>query len=152
MMPTKRTGLVVAWIAALLLTACAPAMIGAPYSPARAYNVELGVVEASRPVIVDGYQTGAGAATGAVIGGVGGYQIGGSSSANAAGAFLGAIIGSLIGNALEREATKANGVEITVRLDSGRLLAVVQEDGPDAFRPGDRIRVLSDGYTTRVAR
>ena len=143
---------VAALLAALVLTGCASPPIGDPYYRARAYNVELGVVEGMRPVIVDGYQTGAGAATGAVVGGVGGYQIGGSSSANAAGAFLGAIIGSLIGNALEREATKANGVEIMVRLDSGRLLAVVQEGGPDEFRPGDRIRVLSDGYSTRVAR
>jgi hypothetical protein len=32
------------------------------------------------------------------------------------------------------------------------MLAVVQEGAFDEFRPGDRIRVLSDGYTTRVSR
>jgi outer membrane lipoprotein SlyB len=118
----------------------------------RAHSVELGVVETLRPVQIQGHPTGAGAATGAVIGGVGGYQIGGSSSANAAGAFIGAIIGSLVGSAIERDATRVNGVEITVRLDSGRMLAVVQEGAVEEFRPGDRIRVLSDGYVTRVAR
>jgi outer membrane lipoprotein SlyB len=146
---------IVALVAALVVSACAPAPVGDSYYAGqvmRAQSVELGVVEGLRPVVIEGWPSGAGAATGAVLGGVGGYQVGGSSSANAAGAFLGAIIGSLIGNAMEREATKTNGVEITVRLDSGRMLAVVQEGPVDAFRPGDRIRVLSDGYMTRVAR
>jgi outer membrane lipoprotein SlyB len=49
-------------------------------------------------------------------------------------------------------AATAQGVEITVQLDSGRTLVVVQEGPVDAFRPGDRIRVLADGYTTRVSR
>jgi len=40
---------------------------------------------------------------------------------------------------------------LTVRLDSGRMIAVAQADAGDAFRPGDRVRILSDGYTTRVA-
>jgi outer membrane lipoprotein SlyB len=39
-----------------------------------------------------------------------------------------------------------------VRLDSGRLVAVVQQDGGEGFRPGDRIRLVSNGYATRVTR
>ena len=38
-----------------------------------------------------------------------------------------------------------------MRLDAGRMIAVVQDDVGEPFRPGDRIRVLSDGYRTRVA-
>ena len=86
---------------------------------------------------------------GAVIGGIGGSQIGGSSSANAAGAIAGALIGGLIGNAAEHDVNRGTGVEITARLDSGRTIALVQDAG-EQFRPGDRVRILSDGRTTRV--
>jgi outer membrane lipoprotein SlyB len=140
---------------ALLVVGCAPSIRGDTYQRGqtmRAQSVELGVVESLRPVQIEGRQSGAGAATGAVIGGLGGSQVGGGSRAHVAGAVVGAIVGGAIGNAVERDATKANGVEITVRLDSGRMLAVVQEGSFDEFRPGDRIRVLSDGYTTRVSR
>jgi outer membrane lipoprotein SlyB len=118
----------------------------------RAQTVELGVVESVRPVAIEGRQSGAGAATGAVVGGLAGSQVGGSSSAHVAGAIVGALAGGAIGNAIERDTTKANGVELTVRLDGGRMIAVVQEGHPAEFRAGDRVRVLSDGYTTRVTR
>ena len=72
-------------------------------------------------------------------------------AANAAGAIAGAIVGGLVGNAVENNANQRNGVEVTVRLDSGRTIAVPQENAGENFRPGDRVRVLSDGYTTRVA-
>jgi outer membrane lipoprotein SlyB len=44
-----------------------------------------------------------------------------------------------------------NGIEITVLLDGGRYIAVVQ--APDEqFHVGDRVRVLSGQGITRVAR
>ena len=138
---------------ALALAGCAPLIRGDSYhrgQAMRAQSVELGIVESVRPVTIEGYPSGAGTATGAVIGGVGGSQIGGSPGAHFAGAILGALIGGAIGNAVERDGSRVNGAQVTVRLDTGRLLAVVQEGAPEGFRPGDRIRVLSDGYTTRV--
>ena len=66
---------------------------------------------------------------------------------------VGAILGGIIGNAVEREAQRArHGVELTVRLDHGRMIAVVQDDAGEAFRPGDRVRVLSDGMTAPASR
>ena len=44
------------------------------------------------------------------------------------------------------------GLEVTVRLDNGQFLAVVQADEGEAFRAGERVRVLRDGGTTRVSR
>jgi len=64
----------------------------------------------------------------------------------------GAILGGMAGSAIEKDVTKANGVEVTVRLDSGRIVAIIQEGSGGEFRPGDRVRVTSDGYTTRVTR
>ena len=54
--------------------------------------------------------------------------------------------------AMEQDATQRQGVEITVRLDSGALVAIVQDVEEPGFRPGDRVRVLSDGVMSRVAR
>lgn len=151
----KSAVLMAVLMAATALAGCARSLAGDTYQRGqamRAQSVELGVVESLRPVTIEGRQSGAGTAGGAVLGGIAGSTIGGSSRAHAAGAIGGAIVGGLIGNAIEKEGTRANGVELTVRLDSGRMLAIVQEGSPNEFRPGDRIRVLSDGYTTRVAR
>jgi outer membrane lipoprotein SlyB len=57
------------------------------------------------------------------------------------------------------EALRVQSVELgvieslrPVRLDSGLMIAIVQEGSGAEFRPGDRVRVMSDGYTTRVSR
>lgn len=117
----------------------------------RAQSVEFGVVENVRPIQLQGPNTGIGAVSGATLGGVAGSAVGGGTGQVAA-VVGGAILGGLIGNAVETDAARANGVELTVRLDSGRMIAVAQGDSGEAFRPGDRVRILSDGYTTRVAR
>ena len=68
------------------------------------------------------------------------------------GSIIGAILGGVIGGAMEEGATQRQGVEITVRMDSGALVAVVQDAEEPRFKPGDRVRVLSDGVMTRVTR
>jgi outer membrane lipoprotein SlyB len=139
----------------VVLAGCAPARSGDVYrrgEALRAQSVELGVIESLRPVRIEGGDSGVGTVGGAALGGIAGSTLGGGSRAHAAGAIAGAILGGLAGTAIERDVNKANGIEVTVRLDSGRMLAVVQEGDGAEFRPGDRIRVLSDGYTTRVAR
>jgi outer membrane lipoprotein SlyB len=142
--------------AAIVVAGCAtpPPYPGGPtyygYQAGRPQSVEMAVVESVRPVNVQGPTTGAGAVTGSVVGGLAGSQIGGSSSANAAGAIAGIILGGLIGNAAEYNVNRGTGIEITARLDSGRMIAVVQEP-TEPFRPGDRVRVMSDGHTTRIA-
>jgi len=40
---------------------------------------------------------------------------------------------------------------VTVKLDDGQMVAIVQ-DADETFRPGDRVRILSDGATSRVTR
>jgi outer membrane lipoprotein SlyB len=66
-----------------------------------------------------------------------------------AGTVAGALLGSLIGAHVERDANLRPGIEVTVLLDGGKYIAVVQE--PDeTFRVGDRVRVLSGNGTTRV--
>jgi len=53
------------------------------------------------------------------------------------------------GQAAEQVATRKTGLEITVKLDSGALVAVVQE-ADEAFKPGERVRILSGSGVSRV--
>jgi len=65
---------------------------------------------------------------------------------------LGAVVGGMTGAAVEEGATRQLGVEVTVRLDDGQYLAIVQGDQGENFRVGERVRVLRDAGVTRVAR
>ena len=87
-----------------------------------------------------------------MVGGAVGSNLGSGSFANTAGAVGGAVAGGMAGNAIQGNASARPGAEITVRLDNGQTIAVIQEGSPDAFRNGDRVRVTSDGQTTRVSR
>ena len=76
------------------------------------------------------------------------FTVGGGSG-QVAGAIGGAILGGLLGSNIERSANERPGLEVTVQLDSGQYISVVQE-ADEGFRPGDRVRVLSGRGTTRV--
>lgn len=112
-------------------------------------SVRFGVVDSVRPVRINPRDTGVGAATGAIAGGIAGSNVGGGSG-QIVGALGGAILGGVIGQNVEQSANERRGEEITVLLDSGKYVAVVQEED-ESFRPGDRVRVLSGRGTTRVA-
>ncbi len=81
-----------------------------------------------------------GAAGGGVVGGILGNMIGhgrGRTLATLAGALGGVGLGYAAGKA----ATNKNGLEITVRLDNGQEISVVQ--GADqTFAPGEAVRIL----------
>lgn len=115
----------------------------------RVYEVKMGVVEAVRYVKLEGTESGIGAASGAAIGGIAGSGAG-DNRGSAIGAVVGAVVGGLAGAAVEEAATKKQGIEITVRLDSGRTLAVVQEDSGEKFAVGERVRMLESGGQARI--
>ena len=135
---------------AILLGACAYPVGSGDY---RYYqrgeqSVRFGVVESVREVRLTGPYTGVGGASGAALGMVAGSHVGGGSG-QVAGAIGGAILGSIIGSNVERSATERPGLELTVLLDSGRYLAVVQE-ADEQFKAGDRVRVLAGRGAARV--
>jgi len=135
-----------------LLGGCASAAAGKDYSrdQTRAVQeVQMGVVESVREVNIEGTKTPIGAGAGAVVGGVAGSTVG-SGKGSVVGAAIGAVLGGLGGAAAEEATTRQKGVEITVKLDSGRMLAITQA-ADEEFRVGDRVRVLSGGGTTRVS-
>jgi len=136
----------------LLLAGCPAGLGGKDYSRNQArtvQEVQMGVVESVREVNIEGTKTPVGAGAGAVVGGVAGSTVG-SGRGSVVGATVGAVLGGLGGAATEEAVTRQKGVEITVKLDSGRMLAITQA-ADEAFQVGDRVRVLSDGGTTRVS-
>ena len=136
----------------LLLAGCPAGLGGKDYSRSQArtvQEVQMGVVESVREVLIEGTKTPVGAGAGAVVGGVAGSTVG-SGRGSVVGATLGAVLGGLGGAAAEEAVTRQKGVEITVKLDSGRMLAITQA-ADETFQVGDRVRVLSDSVTTRVS-
>jgi outer membrane lipoprotein SlyB len=119
-------------------------------SVGRQQSVQYGTVEGVRGVTIQNDRRDIGTATGAILGGIAGSALGNGNRANTAGAVAGAVAGGAVGNAVS--ATTRPGIEITVQLDGGRTIAVVQDGNMDQFRVGDRVQITSDGVTTRVTR
>ena len=137
---------------AAMLSACVSSNSGSAYSrdeARRVQTVKMGVIESVRTVKLEGTKSPVGTAGGAVVGGVAGSSLGGGRGQIITTA-LGAIIGGLAGSAAEEGLTRKDGVEITVKLDSGTMIAVVQE-ADEPFQPGERVRILESGGTTRVS-
>lgn len=111
-------------------------------------SVRMGTVESVRQVTIDKGESGTGVLAGAALGGVAGSAVGGGKGAIAA-SILGAVAGGIAGQSIEANSANKPGFEITVRLDNGDMRAIVQ-DADEQFRPGERVRLLSDGRTTRV--
>ena len=149
----KIASLILSLLTALTLTACASSRSGDVYTREQARQemiVRTGVVESVREVQMEGTKSGVGTIAGAAIGGVAGSHIGGGDG-QIVGAIFGAVLGGMAGSAIEENTTKKNALEITIKLDGGQLISVVQEAG-ESFLPGDRVRVLTGGGATRVTR
>jgi outer membrane lipoprotein SlyB len=147
------TAMAAALVTLTIAGCAAPGLGSGSYSREQArreQTVRMGVIESVREVKLEGTRSGIGAGAGAVTGGLAGSNIGhGTGSAIAA--VAGALVGGVAGQAAEQGLTARRGVEVTVKLDTGQMLAIVQE-ADETFRPGDRVRILSDGATSRVTR
>jgi outer membrane lipoprotein SlyB len=151
----------VAWIPVLAATAamvplgaCTPKTSPNSFSAdetGRAVPVQFGTVESARAVDIRPGQTRLGSITGGVLGGIGGSLIGNSTAANVAGAVAGTVAGGAAGSAIQGS-SRTQGVEITIHLDSGETVAVVQPGDVRDFRRGDRVRVSGDAENVRVTR
>lgn len=140
-----------AFLAALVASGCAPSKSGSVYTrdeARREQSVRMGVVESVRHVQIEGTRSGVGPAAGAAVGGIAGSGVG-NGRGSAAAAVVGAVAGGVAGQAAEQAVTRRDGLEITVRLDNGRMVAIVQE-ADEAFKPGERVRILSNGGVSRV--
>jgi outer membrane lipoprotein SlyB len=148
----RTIGIVIA--AAVLAAGCAAPQGGSVYSrneARQAWNVAYGEVVAIGDATIEGRRTAVGRVGGGFVGYEVGKSIGGGSGSDIAGA-VGAVAGAVAGEAVEEQATRQRGLEITVDLDGGRTIMVVQA-ADQAFAVGERVRVYTRGDgAARVAR
>jgi outer membrane lipoprotein SlyB len=135
-------------MASVLLAGCASSNSGEVYSRdqvRRSQTVQLGTVQSVKNVKIEGTRSFVGPVAGGVAGGVAGSTIG-SGSGSVLAALGGAAIGAVGGAVAEEKITKKDGLEITVKLDNGSTIAVVQE-AHVMFSAGESVRILtgSDG-------
>ena len=136
---------------AVAIGGCAGSKSGDTYTrdeARRVQHVQIGTVEGSRPVKIEGTKSGIGTGAGAIAGGIAGSSAG-QGKGSSVGAVLGAVAGGVVGAAAEEGFTREDGVEVTIRLESGRLISVVQ-GGKEQFQPGDRVRIMDGAGETRV--
>jgi outer membrane lipoprotein SlyB len=147
----KISRLLVLLTMSVFLAACASSQSGSVYSRDEArktQTVRMGIVESVRLVRIEGTKSPVGTVAGGAVGGIAGSTIG-HGRGSAAAAVVGAVVGGLAGAAAEEGITRKDGLEITVKLDNGTLIAVVQE-ADEQFHPGERVRLVESGGTTRV--
>ncbi|MDA8705342.1 glycine zipper 2TM domain-containing protein [Litoricolaceae bacterium] len=136
------------------LTGCVSGLQGSTYSRSEArqvQEVEFGTVLSTNPVVIEGKQSGAGQLPGAIIGGVAGSSVG-EGKGQQIFTVLGAVGGAVVGSMIEEQATRTQGLELTIKMDSGKTLSIVQEvDHVNVFREGQRVRVLTQGALARVS-
>lgn len=148
----RTTQLLAISILSLFLAACASSNSGSVYSRDEARKVQTvrtGVVESVRQVKLEGTKSPVGTVAGGAVGGIAGSTVGGGRG-SAIAAVIGAVAGGLLGSAAEEGITRKDGLEITVKLDGGNMVAVVQE-ADDPFKAGERVRLVESGGTTRVS-
>ncbi len=135
-------------------SACTPTQSASTFTSQeamRAQPVAFGELISIRAVEIRRGQTRVGAAAGAILGGIAGSQIGGGTASNVAGGVAGAVAGGVLGNAIQGSRVTP-GVELTVTLDSGETVAIVQPGDGSDFRVGDRVRVVGSAENARVTR
>jgi len=140
----------------LSLAACA-SQTGGSYSSSQTRSpqtVTMGTITQLNEAFISNDASGVGTLGGAVVGGVAGSTLGGGR-----GRILttlgGAVLGGLLGTGVEKAVNSKDALDITVKLDNGQMLSIVQELGTEerSFAVGDRVRVLraNDG-SARVRR
>jgi outer membrane lipoprotein SlyB len=148
----KTTRLITVGILSVFLVACASSNSGSVYNrddARKVQTVRTGVVESVRSVKLEGTKSPVGTVAGGAVGGIAGSSVGGGRG-SAIAAVIGAVAGGIAGSAIEEGVTRKDALEITVKLDGGALIAIVQE-ADEEFKAGDKVRLIENGDTSRVS-
>lgn len=132
--------------AALFSTGCTTSSSGNVFTRDEALHASVmveGTVIEVRAGKIEGEQSGLGAVGGAAMGGVVGNLFGGGKG-NTIATVGGTLGGAAAGAAIEKGITDKNGLQITVQLDNGQTVVIVQE-ADVMFSVGQRVRVISGG-------
>lgn len=139
----------------MIVQACASSLEGDVYSRNEALSsmsFQWATIEAIKPVVIEGDRSNKGALAGGLIGGAAGHATTGSSTQPLATA-VGAVAGAIVGQAAEEKLTRAQGAEITLKMDNGQNIIIVQEvKSVDEFAVGERVRVIAGSGKLRVSK
>ena len=146
-----------AYLALLMLLASCASQTGGSFTSSQArtaQTVTMGTITQLDAAYIDNNVSGLGTLGGAVVGGVAGSTMGGGRG-RVLTTLGGAVLGGLLGTGIEKAVNSKDAVDVTVQLDNGQTLSIVQELGAEerTFAVGDRVRVLrgNDG-SARVRR
>jgi len=139
----------------LLAQGCAKSLEGDVYSrdeAQRTLNVQWATITETKPVVIEGDRSQKGQMAGGIIGGAAGYGVT-DSSTRALTTAIGAVAGAVVGQIAEEKMTRAQGLEITIKLDNGESIIIVQEvkDVSD-FVAGDRVKLVSGSGKLHVTK
>lgn len=118
-----------------------------PGAVGQASTVYHGTVISVREVTIKPDKSIIGAATGAVLGGLAGSELGGGDKAQTAGAIGGAVLGGIAGNEAGKAVGTSRGFAYVVRFSSGESKEIVQ--GADVYiAPGTPVDIIAgaDGW------
>lgn len=145
-MMKKVNAIAFAVAAAAVLSGCQSSNSGVVFGhdeALHAQSVMEGTVVDVRAGKIEGEQSPIGAIAGGVAGGVIGNLFGGGKGNDVA-KVAGALGGAAAGAAIEKNITEKNGLQITVKLDNGQTVVIVQE-ADVMFSVNQRVRVISRG-------
>jgi outer membrane lipoprotein SlyB len=109
-------------------------------------------VEKVEPVTIDAstQSNAIGTIAGAAIGGILGSKVGGGSGSDIA-AIGGGLLGGYAGSKTAEATAKRNGVNLTIRMEDGKIISIVQEANPNMiFQPGQAVQINMYGSEARV--
>lgn len=114
-------------------------------TPARQSDRYGTITRLERVKVDDSYKLGVGTAVGAVAGGILGSEIGDSTGATVAGA----VLGGLAGTYGESKLVKKNAQKITVGMDTGGRVTILQPEN-SRLREGMKVWIEGSGENARV--
>ena len=101
-----------------------------------------GVIISERNVTVKGTESGVGAVSGAVMGGLGGSKVSDDAAISAIGAIGGAIVGGMVGAKAEELIMKGNASEFVIQPDVGEPFTLIQVNDEE-LKAGDRVLIIN---------
>lgn len=133
-------------LSASLLTGCVASSQPNVYSRSQIQTAQIthyGTILSLKPIFIEGESSAILSIAGTALGALAGKQVGGGT-----GQIAGAVIGGLAGGYGVSEATKhmtkTQGVELTVKLDSGQVVTFAQEGNPSHFQKYQRVKIVMD--------
>lgn len=113
-------------------------------------NVLYGEIVSLKKVTIEG-ETKSGTIVGGLVGAAAGSQVSDSEPESEIGAVIGGAIGATLGGNVSKNIQSVEGIQLTINMDDGRIISVVQETSQYSFSIGDLVEVISTKGKTRVS-